>query len=157
MSINKDLAKLVLSKGTLFAPAIKHYPHKVNVNVQCDYCGKSNLDISIGYDYGNKEYDLCLKCASVLDNNLPDRSDRLTKMMQDSARKMQYTTNMAQDSTRKQYMTTDMMQDAIRQQPYRYNNNMTLMRQDSVIRQPSWNDDDLMYETLMEQDFMRKY
>ena len=68
MSINKDLAKFILHNGKLYVPATSHYPEMDDPVVKCDYCGKSELDISIGHNQNpSNKLDICLKCASVLE------------------------------------------------------------------------------------------
>ena len=51
--------------GRYYHPASSHYPNKSGA-VNCDYCGKSNLIVCIGY----KTKDLCLTCTDkILDRN----------------------------------------------------------------------------------------
>ena len=65
--IEKNLALFVLKNGKLYIPATNHYPMKNGVNVVCDYCGKNNLTICIGYNtVNNNGLDLCMMCVEEL-------------------------------------------------------------------------------------------
>jgi hypothetical protein len=106
MLINKVLAKKILYNGKLYCPANLHYPEKSNPIVKCDYCGKSSLYISIGYDdiQHKKKFDICLNCSYKLelDSCVEDKTELL--MMQDSVSFIDEDDDIA----------TFMMQDSVR-------------------------------------------
>ena len=60
----------IIKNGTYYYPANKHYSNS-DVIVVCDFCGKNNLNTSIGFN----DKDLCLICVDNLSqqesNNLP--------------------------------------------------------------------------------------
>jgi len=56
----------IVKYGTYYYPADKHYYN--GTIVQCDYCLKSNLKSCIGYNTS----DLCLTCASKIENGIFD-------------------------------------------------------------------------------------
>jgi len=53
-----DIYQDICTYGTFYNPAGRHYGMD-HANVQCDRCGRTSLDVCIGY--GSR--DLCLKCV----------------------------------------------------------------------------------------------
>ena len=75
--LQDSLFKNIIKNGTFYNPAAKHYS-QLFVNVVCDKCKKSNLDMSIGWE----NYDLCLSCANNIKKDAPFTvPDIMTKMM----------------------------------------------------------------------------
>ena len=68
-NINKELANKISDEGIFFVPATEHYPELLNPVVNCDYCLRSNINISIGCDIDGKKYDICTICVHALSNN----------------------------------------------------------------------------------------
>ena len=64
-NISASNALDVIKNGNIFCPAWKHYNNN-NLEVLCDNCKSSNLNIAIGY----LGIDLCLKCVSYMNNLL---------------------------------------------------------------------------------------
>jgi len=54
-----NLYKRIVTDGTFYNPATKHYPDK-NIAVQCIKCFQTEIPACIGYE----DLDLCLPCAS---------------------------------------------------------------------------------------------
>lgn len=52
----------IVRHGKYYNPAHTHYGRKTNV--VCDRCGRTNLDICIGY----KDYDLCFNCVDIVNS-----------------------------------------------------------------------------------------
>jgi hypothetical protein len=57
----------ICKKGKYYNPACNHY-NKITT-VRCDKCMRSNIVACIGY----KELDLCLLCASAINDEHSDR------------------------------------------------------------------------------------
>lgn len=80
----------IVKNGTYYCPASKHYNNQ-SLNVVCDRCRKTNLDMCIGLD----TYDLCLSCVQDVSSlcnpttiNPPPvfQGPVLTRMIQDQFR-----------------------------------------------------------------------
>jgi len=132
--ISKKHAIKIIKEGKFYCPAISHYGKNLEVNnVNCDYCGKSQLPVFVGYS----KYDFCMTCVNELtyanktftslpnpDNNtidLQEADDRIvTKMMQQSVRRTddRIVTKMMQQSVRRTDIMTRpvtlMMQPSVR-------------------------------------------
>jgi hypothetical protein len=101
--ISREEALNVLKNGIYYYPASKHYGRQISVF--CDFCGKTQLKVSIGYT----DKDLCTTCVETLSH--------------------QEHYNMTQQSMPKPVIPNPNSVDSILG---RYST-MTLMKQDSVI------------------------
>lgn len=85
--IVSTVALEVISKGIVYYPAWKHYG-KPTV-VLCDFCNRSNLTISMGY----QTHDMCLQCCQQVADMQPQQGKSIpirdapirTRMLQDCA------------------------------------------------------------------------
>ena len=57
--------------GVYYYPANRHYNQ--NVDVGCDRCGDIPISACLGWEDDDDEYDLCLKCATEVENYLDGR------------------------------------------------------------------------------------
>ncbi len=62
--ISRELALNIILNGTYYYPVSKHYPYQNNPIINCSYCGKKKLSVSIGYE----NYDLCGTCIENIAN-----------------------------------------------------------------------------------------
>lgn len=99
--INKDTMMKIYKYGTYYNPATKHY--KDSVNITCDKCSRSNLNVAIGLE----SYDMCLECINEISNMQREftTSGIQTQMMQN---KFSVRTNMEQNQFD---VRTNMMQN----------------------------------------------
>jgi hypothetical protein len=63
----------IYTNGIFYNPAVKHYDSSTQ-NIVCDKCNRQNLKTCLGYE----NLDLCLRCASVLDDSQNLNSQKFT-------------------------------------------------------------------------------
>ena len=150
-------AKKIIANGKFYCPATSHYdgilPPHLNNNVYCDFCGKTMLKASIGYE----AKDLCLTCADMITNeingisSLTEAVNHMKPFTRNDETKIESANNSDDDTDRQYYCASLMGQDSVRQysddDTDRQYSCASLMGQDSV-RQYSCG-------SLMKQDSVR--
>lgn len=61
-----ELLNKIIKEGIHYDPAWKHYDKELAVF--CDHCRMRIRHCSIGLDFNNKKYDLCLACVKLNTN-----------------------------------------------------------------------------------------
>jgi len=119
---NQDDANNIIKYGKFFYPAHMHYGNGP-VNVCCDFCNKSNLSCSIGF----QNSDLCMNCVDKITTKLNRPKEPST---------LQGLVSFSTGS-----ITTDMMQKSVRKLPspssFNDYDNLTLSEQmkfDSILQ-----------------------
>lgn len=106
--LTKQQAINVLTTGTLYYPAGSTHYGNFLANVCCDYCGRSQLKISIG----ENKIDICLPCADNLAS--AQSKHRPTNMTQPMTRMLQDSTKPRAPSYSDEEPMTFMLQDSTR-------------------------------------------
>ena len=101
--LTREKTLQIFKNGIYYCPASKHYSSNESINIVCDRCKRTNIDICIGYE----TYDLCLQCIQEINQQLKRQKEmeEVKTFMVQSQFRPQTMTNMQQAQFRPQTKT----------------------------------------------------